>query len=290
MMSMVRETLMDQADTLPLVLGGHSFIPELGNEPETEFDTQLEIVSKLLDAGVRCFDTTYEPERVGLGRVLAELGRADRAEIIAWNFFRDEATGEYLVPPRAYREGDLDRMLEQLGVERLARLVVHPVGDDDEDRRQTNLAQAWQADGRVVALGTWAPGDEPGVRFGVDNPYAFMVAPRNVASDNEASFRASKALGWTTFATSPFNRGWLLDRLVQSAVQAFGDDPESIRARLADAMLRYSLFGPCVDRLIIGIRRPEWIAANLAAVGRGPLEEAELQWLTRLFAEVPDDG
>ena len=73
--------------TVPLVLGGHSFIQQLGNDPAPDVDEQIEIVSTCLDAGITWFDTTYQPERVALGTVLKALGRRDEATIIAWNFF-----------------------------------------------------------------------------------------------------------------------------------------------------------------------------------------------------------
>ena len=54
----------------PLILGGHSFIQQLGNDPQPSEATQLAIVAACLDQGITWFDTTYQPER------LARLGPA----------------------------------------------------------------------------------------------------------------------------------------------------------------------------------------------------------------------
>ncbi|MDP6776517.1 MAG: hypothetical protein QGI83_07120 [Candidatus Latescibacteria bacterium] len=51
-------------------------------------------------------------------------------------------------------------------------------------------------------------------------------------------------------------------------------------------MLRFSLFTPEVDRLSLAMRKPEWVAPNVASVGRGPLSEEERAWL---IERVPKD-
>ena len=70
-----------------LILGGHSFITQLGSDPAPDEKTQDAIVAACLDAGVNWFDTTYLPERVALGNALKRLGRRNEAQLIAWNFF-----------------------------------------------------------------------------------------------------------------------------------------------------------------------------------------------------------
>ncbi|MBC8009345.1 MAG: hypothetical protein H7067_04520, partial [Burkholderiales bacterium] len=72
-----------------LILGGHSFIAQLGNDPRpSEADIDA-LVATCLDHGIRHFDTTYRPERLALVASLARLGRRAEARLIAWNFFRD---------------------------------------------------------------------------------------------------------------------------------------------------------------------------------------------------------
>ena len=272
----------------PLVLGGHSFIRELGNDPATEFDAQLDIVSRCLDAGITGFDTTYEPERAQLGRVLEELGRTNEADIIAWNFFAHPKTGEYLGAPQPYEPHHLELMLGQLRTDRIEFLVVHPVKDEAANRSQDEVVVSWLESGSAGALGTWAPGPDPAERFGAEDRYSFAVLSRNPAGPNTASLEACKALGWRTFATSPFGRGWLLDEFVELVTVDTGEDAGTARARLADAMLRYNLHCPHVDHTIVGIRKPEWIDADLAAVARGPLADEETAWLESLQRRAAD--
>ena len=265
-----------------LVVGGHSFIAELGNDAPLNFDGQLAIVNECLDRGINCFDTTYEPERVALGRILDTLGRRDEAEIIAWNFFTDPQSGDYLGPPLPFMADMIDLLLEQLRTDYIDRVVVHPVENKAADHAQLEVAQGWVEAGQVGLLGTWAPGDDPAAHFGTQNPYDFMVASHNLDGPNAASFRAGKAIGWRTFATSPFNRGWLLDRLVAAGVEKTSESPDRLRPRIADALLRFALNDPNLDHLIVGIRQSAWIQANLESVARGPLSEAEMEWLCGL--------
>jgi hypothetical protein len=51
---------------------------------------------------------------------------------------------------------------------------------------------------------------------------------------------------------------------------------------IADLMLRFSLFQHNVDRVIVAMRKTEWIARNLASVARGALSVDEQQWLQRV--------
>jgi hypothetical protein len=99
----------------------------------------------------------------------------------------------------------------------------------------------------------------------VPSPYAFAVAPCNVTCADDAAprFAAYKALGWETLATSPFVRGWELDKRIEASGKS--------RAEVADELLRFSAFFPNVDRLIVAMRRPEWVAVNLASVACGAL-------------------
>ena len=280
--------MLDRKTTWPtrLVLGGHSFIPEMGNDPATDFATQLAIVNTCLDSGIGCFDTTWEPERLALGHVLQELGRRDEAQIIAWNFFTDPITGMYVVGPSPYRPSDIDRMLSQLRTNRIDFLVVHPVIGEEETLQQLEVARSWLRSGYVGSLGTWDPPATPKERFGAENSFEFMVAARNVAQPNSAVFQSCKEFGWRTFATSPFNRGWLLDELIAVAVDQHHDSPNVLRARLSDALIRFSIHSPDVDHLIIGIRKTAWIDSDLRSVSKGPLSPEETHWLLDLTEQV----
>lgn len=264
----------------PLVLGGHSFISQLGSDPPADVDTQAAIVAQCLDHGIIWFDTTYQPERVALGRALHRLGRRGEARIIAWNFFHPFGPGGDVGGPGAYEPHHLQQICDELGIDHVDALVVHGLGDPRADARQLELTMSWCDAGRVGELGIWAPGCDVERVLGRDNPYAFMVHPRNITTPNaDAVFEAGRRLGWRNCACSPFVRGWKLDELAHAA-----DAP--VRARLADHMLRHALFHPAVDQLIVAMRRPEWVQTNLASVTRGRLGADEQAWLRAAIAEA----
>jgi aryl-alcohol dehydrogenase-like predicted oxidoreductase len=266
-----------------LIVGGHTFITELGNDPALAFDAQCDVVSACLDAGINSFDTTYQPERVALGRILRALDRRDEAWITAWNFFNENE--KHLVPPRGFVAHDIDALLDDLQTDRIDLVVVHPVKDDAENARSFDAARGWLATGHARALGVWEPGVAMERLAGSPNDFSFLFAPRNISNPNEALLRAGKGAGLRTCATSPFVRGWLLDKLIDIAAQDdAGADREALRARLAGAMLRFSLGNADVDHVVIGIRKREWIAPNLASAARGALADDELQWLRELMA------
>jgi aryl-alcohol dehydrogenase-like predicted oxidoreductase len=265
-----------------MIVGGHSFIPELGNDPAIGLDAQISIVSECLDRGINCFDTTYEPERIALGRILQETGRRDEAMIIAWNFFKESSSAAYLVGPRPFEAAHLERLLSQLRTDYIDMLVVHPVGDAGDDERQLGVAETWVSAGHVGSLGTWKPCPRAADIFGRSNPYDFMVTVRNAKTPNSDVFAACKTLGWRTVGTSPFDRGWLLDRLVEAEATRNGDPKGDVRARIADALLRYSFMDPNVDHLMVGIRKKAWIGQNLESLDKGPLAEEEHRWICEL--------
>jgi aryl-alcohol dehydrogenase-like predicted oxidoreductase len=271
---------------IPLVLGGHSFIQQLGNDPMPSPDEQVAIVEACLNAGIHWFDTTYQPERVALGTALKRLGRRSEATIIAWNFFKTFGAGEDVGGPEAFQPAHIDQMLDELQSDHIDVLIVHPVKDAAENARQLKLACDWREQRRVKSLGVWAPEKDCGRQYALHNPYTLMVRPLNVLTpglEPGVIFSAAKQLGWTTLACSPFVRGWHLDKMIQAAV-SLGMSPSEARDNIADVMLRFSLFYPCVDRLIVSIRKKEWIARNLASFARGELEEHEQEWIWKVAA------
>ena len=255
-----------------LVLGGHSFIQQLGNDPKPNDDTAAALVEACLEQGICWFDTTYQPERVALGRALKRLNARDRATILVWNFFQDFDDNGEVGGPSYYRPESLDILRRQLQTDVIDILVVHALGDPEQDRRQEELAFSWRERGWVRTLGVWHPGADT-----AQGIYDFAIAPGNIADDGGGRrFPDYKSRGWETLATSPFVRGWLLERLAQRS----GIPTEAI----ADLLLRYAAFLPGVDRLIVSIRQPAWIEKNLVSWRRGPLSEQEITHLRELFA------
>jgi aryl-alcohol dehydrogenase-like predicted oxidoreductase len=270
-----------------LVLGGHSFIRQLGTDPAAGPVEQVAIVQACLDARITWFDTTYQPERVALGAALKVLGRRDEATILAWNFFTDFGPDDEVGGPVAYQREHIQQMLAQLQTDRIDCLVVHGVPDPAEQQRQFNLARQWQAQGLVRRLGCWNAGEAEMEQFAQCGPGAFVVRPYNVTTPNAAAdFAAAKRLGLETLACSPFVRGWELDKLLGRALERIDGNRAALLIRLADHMLRYSLFAENVDRLIVSIRKPAYVAANAASVARGPLADDQRQWLLGLLSDT----
>ena len=274
------------SDASRLILGGHSFIQQLGNDPAADEELQIEIVRACLDAGITTFDTTYQPERVALGRALSVLGRRDEATIIAWNFFKPFGPGEEVGGPAPYRPGHWDILCRQLGTDHIEVLVLHSVGNPAEDAAQLEVAMVWQAEGKVDRLGIWAPPEHLQTRWPDGGPYALAVMRCNVAESNAKRLASAKAVGWETLAVCPFGRGWELDKRAERLAALEGIDIATARSRVAEAMLRYSAFAPGVDRLIVAMRRVEWVEANLEYLRKGPLSLEQIAWLRTLA----DDG
>jgi len=232
----------------------------------------VEIVAACLENGIRWFDTTYQPERIALGKALAQLGAREQATILAWNFFQDFDDAGEVGGASYYRADSLDRICRQLQTEVVDVLVVHPLGDAEENKRQEELAVSWREQGRVRRLGIWAPKGKvtPGV-------YDLAIAPGNIAERGGERFPDYKAQGWETLATSPFVRGWLLERLARRSGRPVEE--------LADGLLRYAAFLPGVDRLVVSIRQPGLVAKNVESWRRGPLGDEEARGLEKLFVQ-----
>ncbi|HEY1725744.1 MAG TPA: aldo/keto reductase [Steroidobacteraceae bacterium] len=272
---------------IPLILGGHTFISQLGSDPAASEHQQGLIVQSCLDSGIRWFDTTYQPERLALGRVLDSLGRRAEASIIAWNFFTDFSPREPVGEPVPYCPVHIDQILEQLRTSYVDCLVLAPSDDGEQNRQQEQLLLGWQKRGYVRSLGLWITDLAVIEHFPNKQSFRFAIRPYNIATDDAASiFAACKRIGWETLATSPFFRGWELDRIAAEAVaQSLGPDA-TVRPMLADLMLRFTLFQPDVDRVIVAIRKTEWIGRNLESVARGPLTIEERQLLQRLRTQA----
>jgi aryl-alcohol dehydrogenase-like predicted oxidoreductase len=274
---------------MPLILGGHSFITQLGNDSPASPGEQQKIVESCLDHGIRWFDTTYQPERVALGKVLDALGRRDEATILAWNFFKEFSPSDPVGQADYYRPEHIETLLEELRTPYVDCLVMVPLDDPEENQRQQELLIEWQKKGYVRYLGLWISDPLVIERYRHQNPFRFATRPFNVTTEDAAPiFAACKRSGFETFATSPFFRGWELERCIaQSSLRGHVDD-DSLRTKFADLMLRFSLFQNNVDRLIVAIRKVEWVNRNVASVRRGPLTPDEQCWLESERARTPN--
>jgi aryl-alcohol dehydrogenase-like predicted oxidoreductase len=274
---------MGQATEVPLILGGHSFISQLGNDPPVSERNHYRIVDSCLDHSVRWFDTTYQPERIALGNALHALGRRNEATIVAWNFFKDFSRDDPLGGPEYYCPRHIDVILEQLRTDHVDCLVAILLNDPEENQRQKELLIEWRRKGYVRSLGLWIQDPATIEQFRHDNPFRFAIRPFNITTDEAAPiFAACKMSGWETLATSPFGRGWEIDRMITAASARGYGDVETLRPIVADLMLRFSLFQRDVDRVIIGMRKVEWINRNVESVSKGPLTADEHRRLQHL--------
>lgn len=258
-----------------LGLGGHSYIQQLGNDPQPSFEEQCELISTCLDSGVALFDTTLYQERVALGKVMRELRRRDEAEIVAWNFFKQPGREDDVVPWTPYEPHHIDVMLGELQTDRVDILVIHAEDDEDTLRQGLDVAREWVRAGKVrrVALGML------GLRhlrmLPEAHPVSHVFAPYNAFNrDALTVFEEAKRMGLAAVAMSPFIRGWKLDEI--------GED----KALVSDILLRWVASQDIVDRVIVSMRRTEWVHANLRSAARGPLlaeEQDRLSgWLERV--------
>lgn len=247
-----------------LGLGGHSYIEQLGNDPRPSFKEQCELVATCLDAGITLLDTTYYQERVALGRVLRELGRREEAEIAAWNFFAHAGREDDLAPWTPYEPQHIDIMLSELQTDRVDLLVIHAEDDEATLQRELDLAASWMHAGKVrrVALGMVEAGHLHSLPEG--HPVTHVFAPYN-AFNREAlsTFSEAKRRGLSNIAMSPFIRGWKLDEI--------GED----KALVSDILLRWVAAQDMVDRVVVSMRKTEWVHVNVRSVARGPLSEEE---------------
>jgi aryl-alcohol dehydrogenase-like predicted oxidoreductase len=281
----IGRSAMNQAPEAPLILGGHSFISQLGNDPPVPRRDHHRIVESCLDHGIRWFDTTYQPERIALGNVLHTLGRRDEATIMAWNFFTDFSTDDPVGKPEYYQPHHIDVILEQLRTDHIDCLVAIPLNDPEENQRQEELLIDWRKKGYVGSLGLWIEDAQIIERFRNDRTFRFAIRPFNITTTDVASiFAGCKSAGWETIATSPFRRGWELDKMIAAGAARGYGRVEMLRPIVADLMLRFALFQRGIDRVIIGIRKIEWIERNVESVFRGPLTTEEHRRLQQLRA------
>jgi len=267
-----------------LVLGGHSFISQLGNDPKASEDEQIAIVNACLDAGISRFDTTYQPERKALGRVLEALGRRQEAKIFAWNFFTDFTADEPVGNPEPFQPHHMDIILEQLRSSHVDCLVAIPQEDDELNIRQVELVTEWQRRGYAHSLGLWAEDTPLTRRYRESGQFDVAIRPFNAATTHDAIDDLARfgRLGWETLVTSPFFRGWELDRIVAASVSRRGN-PDVLRATLSDLMLRHALFKSHADGIIVAMRQVRWINRNLESIAKGPLSAWEQRELRKLY-------
>lgn len=278
-----------------LILGGHTFLDELGNDPAATPRDQAEILAACVRGGIRVVDTTYAPERVGLYRALTAIEDPGIRPII-WNFFDRPETGDGLPGPDPWTEERFETALDEIGSrEPIPFLVLHPVEDPVANRAQLEVVRRLRDDGRITHPGFWASlSNRPEHQdialrqwrqmLEVEDLWRFVVTPWNVTTwrDNAEILQVARARGWATLGTSPFVRGWELEERAERFARLRQLRPEEAMPRVADAMLRFSAFSEGLDHVINAMRRSAYVEPNLQSIGRGPLDEEERQWILDL--------
>jgi aryl-alcohol dehydrogenase-like predicted oxidoreductase len=244
-----------------LCLGGHSFIAELGNDPEPDFDTQCALVATCLDRGIARFDTTYAQERVRLGACLAALNRRAEARISVWNFFFDQHP---LPGPKPLQPHHAQTILDELQTDYIDIFVVH---NAPEAQLESDFAQvlSWGFV-KEMAIGMANEGN-----FTSPLPYSSVFAPYNLFNQEaEGLFTLAQSRKIHTVAMSPFIRGYKIDEIIGK----FGKHGNN-KAEIADLLLRWVAEKPFVDEINISMRLPAWVETNQNSIAKGSLTEAE---------------
>ncbi len=210
---------------------------------------------------------------MALGRVLAHLGRRQEATLTAWNFFKQPGKEDDLVAWTPYAPHHIDLMLEELQTDTLDLLVIHAEDDSQRLEQGVALATRWMSEGKVKQLGLGM--GRPEFLDIFHQVFSCVLAPCNAFNRSTFPlFARARERGLKKIAMSPFIRGWKLDEI--------GEDT----AEVAAILLRWVVFQPLVDQVIVSMRKPEWVQANLQAVARGPLTAHEEERLANWIARV----
>jgi len=268
-----------------IILGGHSFIAPLGRDVEPSHSEKSAIVAACMLHGVRVFDTTYAPERAAFATALAAGASSElrTARPIIWNFFGPLT--DPLPAPLPWNESRFcEALTELMPWKGPPGLVVHAVDNVEENRAQIEAAARWKREGRIAALGTW-PDMLQGWSDETEPFLDFVVGPWNVASASKtrSMFEAARERGLVTVATSPFTRGWELDRLAKRLAVLEQRPITEARSRVADALFRFAAFAPEVDHLIVAMRSSSFVSDNFTSLARGPLTPQEHRRLAGLI-------
>lgn len=278
-----------------LILGGHTFLDELGNDPAANPREQAKILGACARGGIRVVDTTYAPERLGFFRTVNAIEDPGFRPIV-WNFFEHPEMGDTLPGPDPWTEERFEMALDEIGLRTEAPfLVLHPLEDPVANRAQLEAVRRLRDEGRVIHPGFWinlSAGPEhrePAVRqwqqmLEVEDLWRFVVTPWNPTTShgNGEILQVAKARGWATLGTSPFVRGWELEARAKRFARRRQLRLEDVLPRVADAMLRFAAFSDGLDHVVNAMRRSAHVEPNLQSIGRGPLSAEERQWLLDL--------
>ncbi len=201
---------------------------------------------------------------------MQRLGRREEIHLTAWPFFKQVGQENALVGHQTLEPEHLNILLEELQTDPIDLLVIHCQDDAERLQRELALARGWMDEGKVKNVGLGMAEIRHLRQLPADHPVTQVLAPYNAFHRGAADmFAMARDRGLGTIAMSPFVRGWKLDEIPVDKEVA------------ADILLRWVVFQPLVDQVIISMRREEWVHKNRAAVDQGPLTEREQEMLER---------
>lgn len=258
-----------------------------------DFHAALAIVRAAWDGGVREFDTAadYGDSEAVLGRALAELGVAGRAEVSS------KTPADWDGADFAVLDRSLDASLKRLGLDRLEHLLLHREHLLDRwDQGPGRCLERVVADGRVRHAGVSVYTPEAARRAleldGLDS----LQIPSNLLDrrfERAGVERLARDRGKRLFVRSVFLQGLLL--LEPSALPpglAFAGEAVAAAAALADefgltrleAALGFARQAWPGSGVLFGAETPEQVRENLAAFAR----EVPAELAARARERFPD--
>jgi aryl-alcohol dehydrogenase-like predicted oxidoreductase len=280
--------------------------PVSGVMTGTDFDAQLATVRRAIDAGINWFDTAADygdgKSETNLGRVLAELGAADRVHVATKVRIPPEAFGDI----RGYVRRSVVASLLRLRLPRVTLLQLHngittnrgdePASLSASDILGNVLLALWD----VLDAGLTGTGHPDAIRkvidsdelatlqvpFNVLNPSAGVPGAAGGETDYGNVIADCKSLRMGVFAIRVFAGGALLDQppsahtlktpfFPLSLYERDLDRARRLRERVAgrvpvaELAVRFALSHPAVSSAIIGFGSP----AHVDEVARMRLDE-----------------
>lgn len=292
---------------LSLGAGGAS---KLGLNDDRTKDEAVALVERAIDLGINTFDTApvYGTEPV-IGRALADRARDEFVISTKFSMFED---GE--LRPAGDLATSLEESLDRLGTEYVDVFHLHGVDPDDyrdaADRYLDPLHDL-KDDGLIRAVGiTETTGGDPAhealEQAVEDDGWDVMMVGFNLINQSARNrvFDPATTKGIGIMGMIPVRRALTDAAVLRETVDDLIDrdelDPATVDREdpfgfvhdhddvdsLIGAAYRFACHEPAIDTLLCGTGNPDHLAANVAAVERGPLPAALREAVDERFGGV----
>jgi aryl-alcohol dehydrogenase-like predicted oxidoreductase len=266
---------------------------------QPDYDEVLAIVATAVDGGVNAFDTgaSYGSSEEVLGRVLHELGVADRVVVITK--IRALTPGESADAAAAARaiEESVANSRRRLRLDCLPVVLFHREADAVHlDVLERLKARGWLRQAGVSCDNV--PG--PAARFAGEPAVSALQIPANILDRRHlraGSFTAAAARGVAVFVRSVYLQGLLLmpENEIPPALQAVVPARRALTAvaasagmTLAELAVRYMLGQTGVTSVITGVETVAQVRENIALFSRSPLTTDLLAAVDAVVPDLPD--